>query len=274
MFFGNTKAPALEGLYKGVSTFLRDISDLFIPPMCYFCHGLPQNREDYICDICLNTVELPADPVCNQCGIPINRFSDTGEDLFCGACLTKPPPYQKARYAAIFSDNLRQAVLDFKYRRSAQFHKPLGQILAMGYIRYFQDGIHDLIIPIPMHSRELRRRGFNQSALLASFLSKSIDAPFHRRALKKTKDTVPQVSLNDRQRLTNLKGGFSVADPSVIKGKRILLVDDVATTRTTITEASLEILKADAQGVDVMALALRPSSFNLKDNEKETPNGP
>jgi ComF family protein len=253
---------------------LGDLADLLTPPMCYFCHSPTAAAKTYLCGPCMESIERIEGPVCHQCGIPFRSFKTLPFDIPCGACLSKPPPYSKARFAAYYSNELRQAIIDFKYKHKLHLAKPLGKLIISGYHRHYKEEIHDGILPIPMHPSQLRRRGFNQSTLLALALSRELKIPLHRSLLIKTRKTEPQASLNDKQRLTNLKGSFSISNSGIIGGKNLLLVDDVATTRATLNEASKTVLKAGANKVDALALALRPQLPKPTQSQKEEIHGP
>jgi ComF family protein len=111
------------------------------------------------------------------------------------------------------------------------------------------------MIPVPLHIRRLRERGFNQALLLVRELSKRMGIPYQERALKKIKDTPVQIALKKRERRKNLRGAFQVKDREAIRGKAIVLVDDVYTTGATINECSRTLLKAGAKQVAVLTVA-------------------
>lgn len=111
----------------------------------------------------------------------------------------------------------------------------------------------DIVIPVPMTKRSLLRRGFNQSALIAREISKWKGMPLDIDCLQKTKETAPQVGLRAEERMKNLRGAFSVSDD--LRGKKVLLVDDVMTTGTTLRECSKALLKAGAESVACLVIA-------------------
>ncbi len=126
---------------------------------------------------------------------------------------------------------------------------------------YFSVTEFDLIVPVPMSNRRLLARGFNHSALIAARLSSQTKIPVERRALRKAKETPPQARLTRVERLKNVRGSFGIKRPENIRDRRILLVDDVATTGSTIAEASrLLIKKGKAESVDCLVLGLRISA--------------
>ncbi len=113
----------------------------------------------------------------------------------------------------------------------------------------------DVIIPVPLHSTRLREREYNQSLLLAHRMSTYLDIPLNYSILRRIRETPPQTSLTKHARLQNLRRSFAVKTPQLLKGKSILLVDDVYTTGTTVNECAKVLRKAEAKHVYVVTLA-------------------
>jgi ComF family protein len=113
----------------------------------------------------------------------------------------------------------------------------------------------DMIVPVPLHHVSLRERGFNQAHLLSLAVSKRFGVPVRRSCLAKIRHTRPQSGLNRQERLTNLKGAFKVKDPGAVKGKNILIVDDVYTTGATVSKAAGALKEAGASKIEVAVLA-------------------
>lgn len=138
----------------------------------------------------------------------------------------------------------------FKYERQIDLARPLAQILAEKI-----DYQYDLIIPIPIHRRRLRQRGYNQSALLTKRLAKLTGFRCDCTSLVRQIDSVPQVGLSGRGRLENVKGAFSVTKRHAFEGLDVLIVDDVMTTGATANESARIIMKSGACRIDVLTLA-------------------
>ncbi len=255
--FKNLKSEQLVNPIHRAFQIYQDFAELFMPSMCYFCKGYIEPWEHYLCQGCLKEIEYVKQPVCDICGTTINKLRPTSEKIICAACLKTQPPYNKARFAAIYKNQLKLAILDFKYKSGLYYSKPLGKIIGIGYDKYFGDQEHDMIIPIPIHPKRILARGFNQSVILGCELSKKTGVQMNRTAFVKKLDTPPQASLDHKKRLANLRGSFYVAKPHDIRGKSILLVDDVATTRATITEAARELSSATPTRINILTLALR-----------------
>ncbi len=143
------------------------------------------------------------------------------------------------------------ALTRFKYG----LNPALARSLALMMLPVLEDTELDAIVPVPLHPKRLKERGFNQSALLARVLASRLRLPYHPTVLKRIKDTVAQAGLSRTARLANLKGAFLVPRPRAIRDKRLLLVDDVVTTTATIREASATLCRAGAATVSVCAVA-------------------
>jgi competence protein ComFC len=150
---------------------------------------------------------------------------------------------------------LKEAIHRFKYGRVLPLVKVFGDLLHPAFQNLTRDFPTDLLVPVPLHIKRLRERGFNQTLLLVRELSKRTGIPYTERALKKIKDTPFQITLKKRERRKNLRRAFQVKDPERIKGKAVMLVDDVYTTGTTVNECSRALRRAGAEGVVVLTVA-------------------
>jgi ComF family protein len=147
---------------------------------------------------------------------------------------------------------LKEAITLFKYRGKLSLAKPLARALIEALPALPPV---DIIIPVPLHPQRLREREYNQSLLLAARLSHHAGIPLLLACLLRVRPTVPQTSLSRKERLTNLRGAFSVAKPACIQSKRILLVDDVLTTGTTLHECAKTLRRAGSGPVYGLTLA-------------------
>ena len=144
-----------------------------------------------------------------------------------------------------------------KYDGKIQLKGPLGILLLSAYFRYWKRDDIDLIIPVPLHVKRFRKRGFNQSYLLVREWAKMkfLTPPVARDVLVRKRWTDSQTGLGRKHRIANIKDAFSISDPSKIIGRKILLVDDVYTTGATVNESSKVLRGAGAEQVDVLTLA-------------------
>lgn len=171
----------------------------------------------------------------------------------CGLCLRRPPPFVAAFAAYRYADPVDRWLGSLKFRDGLACGRLLAERLAASAPA---DLMHDadLLLPVPLHVRRLRERGFNQALELARPLARRHRLPMLPDALRRRRDTPHQLGLDARTRRQNLRGAF-VADRPAVQGRRIVLLDDVITTGTTLREAAAELLRAGAADVRVLAVA-------------------
>lgn len=211
----------------------------------------------YFCRGCLSAVAPLTSPFCPRCGVMFR--SRAGDDHLCGRCLEQPPAFRMARAAFAYDRSLVDVIQCFKYKGKTRLAGPLGALLGRTFARYWEGEAVDLVLPVPLHPRRLRRRGFNQSDLLLRKWQKRAGPaavpPIASGVLRRARTTVPQAGLGRREREANIRGAFAVRRPEQVIGRHILLVDDVITTGTTVGECARALLDSGAARVDVLALA-------------------
>jgi ComF family protein len=236
----------MQGIIKG-------LLDLIFPPLCAFCSTpLPEDEGDEICPECLGNIRFISPPICPKCGLPFPM--EMGEDHLCGQCLGRHWHFGSARALGLYEGPIREAIHLLKYRERSFLAKPLIGLLDRGY-PFIAYGSYDLLVPVPLHPKRLRERGFNQALLLGRVIGRRKGVPCMASALKKARWSLPQIDLSPKEREANVKGSFAVADREVIRGKRVLLIDDVMTTGATVNECARALLEAGAGEVDVFTLA-------------------
>ena len=157
--------------------------------------------------------------------------------------------FRRAVSLGPYEGPLGEVVRTLKFRRRRELTKPLAQLLAETLRRQDFTQHIDLIVPVPIHWRRRFGRGFNQSELIAEHLGRFLRLPVTKRNLRRIRHTKPQTKLSRSERLKNPRGAFRVRRPGDVKGKNVLLVDDVMTTGGTMTECARELRKADAKAV-------------------------
>jgi len=174
-------------------------------------------------------------------------------DHICGVCLRKVPSFTSARGIARYQDPVADLLHRLKYQSDYTVLPALLEIVKMNDpVLISQD---DRIIPVPLHSRRLRFRGFNQALLLADLFFPNGQKVLLRNVLQRVRNTEAQTGLNGAARRKNLKNAFAVCDPCKVRHRKIFLVDDVYTTGTTVSECSRVLLAAGAREVHVLTLA-------------------
>jgi ComF family protein len=160
-----------------------------------------------------------------------------------------------ARALGAYDGSLQDAIHRWKYQGKIALTSFFGEWMTERLYHYWDSNLFDLLIPVPLHPRRLRERGFNQALLLVKELSRRTGIPYGKRVLQKVRPTVPQVNLNGVEREKEVRGSFHIIGEEEVEGKSILLVDDVYTTGATVNECSKVLLAAGAERVDVLTLA-------------------
>lgn len=206
----------------------------------------------HICPTCKAQMRPLSHPLCQVCGIP---FVGVGDDHLCGACLKNPPSFDVARAGFLYEGHCRELIHTFKYQNKIHLRRPLVLLVLESLSEFIVSQRPDLVLPVPLHKRRLRSRGFNQAVLLGELLAREFHLPLERRALQRVRWTEPQISLSADERRENVKGAFSVTDCAAVAGKRVMIVDDVLTTGSTVEECSRMLKRAGAAEVMVVTVA-------------------
>ena len=266
----------------------RVFRDAVFPARCMCCrslfirdeekHGLPgvpmaeeqcepafhRLLSPFLCENCLPEFQAIESPLCPRCGMMFReRVSD---DHLCGDCLTGSGHVGFARAMGVYERSLMHVIRAFKYRGKTQLAKPLGRMLFHLYARCYGEktGMRkppDLIMPVPLHKKRFRERGFNQAYLLVREWP-GLYPLAHAESPRVTRDgfvrkrwTRPQAGLDRKDRRANIKGAFALSPTCDVQGKRILLVDDVYTTGATAEECARVLLNGGASEIDILTLS-------------------
>lgn len=205
-----------------------------------------------LCPACAVALAPRRGGVCPRCGAP--QALPTLPDTPCGRCLVAPPPWQGFRMHGLYDGALRQLVLRVKFSEDHAAARLLGGLLATACADLPRP---EGVVPVPLHPERLRRRGCNQCLELARLPAAALGAPLQPDWLERITPTRPQTGLSRQERRRNLRGAFR-AHPDV-RGKRILLVDDICTTGTTLGRAVECLLRAGAATVDCAVAARTPA---------------
>jgi ComF family protein len=192
------------------------------------------------------------------------RVSD---DHLCGDCLVKPGKISFARAAGVYDKSLMHMIKAYKYRGKTQTARPFGRLLFYLYYRHYMTqspdaSLPDMVIPVPLHTRRFRERGFNQAWLLLMEWPELLNRIRPKKmpdlvkdGLKRHRPTRPQAGLDKKSRKENIKGAFALSDKTTVSGRHVLLVDDVYTTGTTAEECASVLQKHGARRVDILTLS-------------------
>lgn len=239
-----------------IQRILDGFINIFFPVECFICESPVARHQDCgICSNCWNKArELEIKPPrCSSCGLPFQNFQDDSEHL-CGPCILNPPPYSGARAFGHYMAELSRVIQEFKFHGRRNLSGLLTPLLTATFFENWTRDDFDLIVPVPLHPRRRRQRGYNQSALLSRSLARRIAVPWFS-GLIRTRATLPQVGLTDSQRQENVRNAFRCRNPESVTNKRILLIDDVMTTGATVGSASRALMDAGAFRVSALTIA-------------------
>ena len=200
-----------------------------------------------ICIDCNRKIKRISQPSCYRCGKALEE--DTRE--FCHDCDNKEFYFERAVSGFMYSDEIKASMYAFKYNNRREY----ADFYADAILRESEGVICkwnvDVIIPVPLHPKRLRKRGYNQAEVLARAVSERIKVPVDAGILKRVVNTVPLKELNDKERLNNLKNAFQIAKET-LQYKKVILIDDIYTTGTTVNECARVLKEAGATFVYVI----------------------
>ena len=212
---------------------LRKILELLYPSTCIFCGKL---CGEGICKACREKVKYIREPRCKKCGKPI----ESREAEFCYDCRKQTFHYEQGRSLWLHQEPISNSIYAFKYKNRQVDGEVYGREMARRFEKLIRFWEIDVIIPVPIHKKKRRKRGFNQAELIAKEVGNILNIPVNCTSVVRMKETTPQKELGSRSRKRNLKRAFRVTDCR-LKGKRVLLIDDIYTTGSTI-DSIAEIL--------------------------------
>lgn len=231
----------LGGLRVALRRAGRFMLDVLYPPRCPGCGRL----GEVFCAACLALVEPMPAPACPRCGRP------GPDETLCAECQASPSPLDVIVSAAVFAPPLRQAIHQLKYENNRSLAEPLSALMVAAWLHL--PGPVDLIVPVPLHRKRAAERGYNQAALLARGLAEAVGVPLDEKALIRARVTRQQVGLGRTERALNVAGAFTCARD--VAAKRIVLVDDVCTTGSTLQACAEALRSGGASWVGGFTLA-------------------
>jgi ComF family protein len=235
----------------------RVLLDFALPPRCAGC-GVIVGEVHSFCPSCWNQVLFLGDGGCSTCGVPL----DSTEAKTCARCLAAPPLIARIRAAVAYDDIPKSIALRLKYGRKVALAKTMARFMAplAGTLP-----ANAILVPVPLHRRRLWTRGFNQAALVAGDLSKRLNLQTDGAVLERTKATPPLKGMSLSQRKRTVQGAFRVSPNVDLRGRTIVLIDDVLTTGSTSEACARALRKAGAERVELISWArvLRPAQIEM-----------
>ncbi len=235
-----------------ILTFLKNI---IFPPRCVFCDRIMEpNVMASVCGKCSKDLDFCTEHTCcRKCGKPIVSFA---EKQWCYFCLNEKKKYfDRISSVFVYDGNIRESILRYKFSRLSGYSKTYAECMAVKFFEEF-DGLNiDCICAVPSHSNRKTENEFDHVGKLCKGLEKIIEIKFERGILKKIRKTKRQSLLSYEERRKNLDGSIIVKRPEIVESKRVLLVDDICTTRSTIMECSKMLKQAGASKVYALTIA-------------------
>lgn len=226
---------------------------LNIEQRCLLCDGRA-GPDLPLCAAC--DADLPwLTGQCAVCALPLPTHG-----LVCGRCQTRPPSYE--RIEAPWRYGFPTDALIHRFKHEARW--PLGRLLALALARHlahaFDEGLPrpDLLLPVPLSTNRLRRRGFNQAEMIARWLAKPVRVPLDDSQLRRVRETPAQQGLDAEARRRNLRDAFRLMRPAAVRDRHVAVVDDVVTTGATVETLARLLRRAGARRVDIYCLARTP----------------
>lgn len=245
---GQRKANPAYTLYRLFWTAI----DWLYPPICPGC----QKSGERWCVNCQRSITRPGDQICPVCG------DQSPEARKCPRCTACTPSYDALRSWGIYAGPLREAIHQLKYQKNIG----LGECLAVHLMQAYREmGWQvDLLCPVPLSTSRLQERGYNQAAELARPLALALGIKYQPKSVTRIRETRPQVGLNAQERQQNIRHAFR-ADEKIVRGRSVLMIDDVATTGATLSACAEAMRSAGAR--QVYGLTLARAAFYTSDLE-------
>ncbi len=225
---------------------LKTISRIIFPPRCVLCQR-PGHADLDICLSCYQSLPFIR-YACTQCALPLE--GEYRANSLCGHCLKQSPVFDHSISLLRYENKVVQLVTRYKFHNSLSYSRLLAELLLRELIDAEKP---DCLIAVPLHSRRLYERGFNQSHELAKIIAKRLKIPLASEAVLRVRETEQQTGLNAKQRRQNIRGAFAVT--ATIKYKHVVLIDDVVTTGSTVNELARVLKKAGVQTVGIWSIA-------------------
>ncbi len=230
---------------------LRHDVKVLLPYTCILCGSASQQDLDLCCDC---EADLPLiENACQQCAIPL----DAEQDLLCAQCQNKPPAFHRSFALFHYNPPIDGFIMDLKFHHKLLYAHILGKLLLKKINNCDKP---EYIIPVPLHPKRLRQRGFNQALEIAKPIANALQIPIETQSIKRIENTDSQSQIDASKRQKNLKNAFEVVEP--IQARHVAIVDDVVTTGSTVNALATKLVEQGVKQIDVWCSArtsLKPS---------------
>lgn len=255
---------AQKNINKGIIKYMRmnlgktlEIQDKILsaifPKTCPVCDNVI-GHDQTICMGCINKIHYISEPRCKKCG----KGLKDKETEYCIDCEKNHHLYKCGIAAFLYDDVISKSIYRFKYHNRRTYAEFYGEAIAKGYGALIRSWQADVIIPVPIHEKKLIKRGYNQAGLIAKELGENLGMNVDERVLLRTVNTRPQKEMTKAERKKNLEKAFKISR-NVVEYKKVILVDDIYTTGSTIDECTKALLGAGIQVVYFVSLSIGAS---------------
>ena len=244
-------------------SYLAAILDLIYPRFCYNCRGsLADSANRYLCFCCWRQLPLSRNAICRRCGAELGP--GTIEKNSCLLCQAQRFRFAGVRSGGKYQGALRNLLLQFKFHGISELRYPLAAIICRQLRLHPFAPPPELLLPVPLWPAKQQRRGYNQAELLARSVARDLGLPCLDGVLRKIKSSVPQSSLQRRERKNNVAGTFALSPRQQAKicGRIVLLIDDIITSGSTADECAAALKQAGAGKVYVATVAKTMANDN------------
>lgn len=217
------------------------LSKIFYPSRCPICGKIPPGQHS-CCPSCYSSITFVKQPYCYSCGKPLS----SEETEYCHDCISHPKSFDRGFSLAVYDAVTKPSLSSIKYKNKREYLSFYASETLKSYGPLFSSLHLEAILPVPIHPKRMKKRGFNQASLFAKYIGKSLNIPVYDSLLIRIQNTLPQKTLSPEQRLKNLQKAFSLYpgyENRTIPLKKVLLVDDIYTTGATM-EALTRLLKS------------------------------
>lgn len=227
---------------------LSRIADFLYPNICLRCEQVGENGLN-LCAQCYEGLAWNSSS-CGRCALPL----PSGNSIVCGACSNKELYFDYAIAPFIYKDFMQEVIQLFKFNQKFNYGSLLADLFCQSIEKANLD-LPDILLPVPLHKKRIKARGYNQSLELASMIGKKLKIEVYRNAVKRIRETHVQMQLPAKYRVNNDKNAFAInSTKEKFKNKHIAIVDDVMTTGNTVNEVAKCVRSAGAARVDVWCM--------------------
>lgn len=223
--------------------------DMLFPGRCPVCDEIVMPKGKLICRECRPKLRYVSEPYCKKCGKPLAL----AEQEYCGDCSRRRHVYDAGLALFCYQGEARKSVERFKFKNKREYAEFYAEEMVKRLGRQIAGWEAEVLVPVPVHRSRLRERGYNQAAVLAAKLSKRTGIPMDGHLLIKKKRTLPQKTLEEKERIKNVRDAFQTGK-NVVQYKKIIIVDDIYTTGSTADECAKVLKRCGAEKVYVLCL--------------------